>query len=85
METRLEGLQNWLQENRAISFKHIKREGNTLAYFLANLGVENGKDFFAGSLQETVTKDQFSNFIAFLNKDMQMREESYPEAGNIRS
>ena len=85
MATRLEGLQNWLQENRAISFKHIKREGNTLADFLANLGVDNGKDFFAGSIQGTATKDQLSNFHAILNKDMQKREESYPEAGNIRS
>lgn len=83
MATRLERLQNWLQENQAISFKHIRREGNKLADFLANLGVDKGKEFFAGSLQGTTTEDQLSNFQAILTKDMQMREDSHLDAGVI--
>eukprot|EP00253_Pinus_taeda_P004733 PITA_04733 len=50
MVTRLELLQQWLRDNKTISFKHIRREANKLSDFLANLGVDRGKDYFKGSL-----------------------------------
>jgi len=80
MATRLERLQQWLNYNQAISFKHIRREGNKLADFLANLGVDNGKEFFAGSLQGSASEDQLSTFHAILTRDMQSREDSHPDA-----
>lgn len=46
MATRLELLKQWLTNHQAISFKHIRREGNKLADFLANLGVDSGREFF---------------------------------------
>lgn len=68
MATRLGQLQQWLNNNQAISFKHIRREGNKLADFLANLGVDSGKEFFTGSLQGTTSEAQLSNFHSILTE-----------------
>lgn len=38
---RLEAIEQVLRSNRAITFNHIKREGNKVADLLANIGVEN--------------------------------------------
>eukprot|EP00253_Pinus_taeda_P020461 PITA_20461 len=46
MVTRLELLQSWLKDNKAITFNHIRREGNKLADIMANIGVDRGKDHF---------------------------------------
>lgn len=81
MATRLERLQQWIGHNQAISFKHIRREGNKLADFLANLGVDIGKDFFEGSLPCIASENQLSTFHSILTRDMQTREESHPDAG----
>jgi len=81
MVTRLELLQQWLRNNKAISFKHIRREGNKLADFLANLGVDRGKEFFEGPLQGIASETELSTFQAILTSDMQTSEEAHPDVG----
>lgn len=62
MAQRLKLIDRWLSQHQAISFKHTKREGNKLADFLANIGVEMGVDLYAGSFSSVATKDQLSEF-----------------------
>lgn len=50
----LDLLMHWFTTHQAITFKHIRREGNKLADFLVNLGVENGKDPLGGLISNTV-------------------------------
>jgi len=40
----LELIEQWLLTNRAITFKHVKREGNKVADLLENLGVDSDRD-----------------------------------------
>jgi len=42
MAQRLDLINKWLSQHQAISLKHIKREGNKIANYLANIGVEIG-------------------------------------------
>eukprot|EP00253_Pinus_taeda_P008595 PITA_08595 len=81
MVTRLELLQSWLRDNRAITFNHIRREGNKLADFLANLGVDKGKDHFEGLLQGNVSETEWSTFQEILRKDTQSKTQDHPDAG----
>lgn len=81
LATRLEKFQQWLQRNNDISFKHIRREGNKLADFLANLGVNRGEDFFAGSWQETASDSETDTFKNIISSDMQNKDEDHPDAG----
>lgn len=85
MATRLELLQQWLTQNQAISFKNIRREGNKLADFLANLGVDNGKEFFEGSISGITSRNQLSTFHAIVTSDIQSKEDSHPDAGVLLS
>lgn len=70
LATRLETLQTWLRNHNAISFKHIRREGNKLADFLANLGVVKGEEFFEGSLQGFASDSEINTFKNILTNDM---------------
>lgn len=81
MVSRLELLQLLLRDNKAISLKHIGREGNKLADFLANLGVDRGKEHFEGSLQGISLETEWSTFQEILNHDMQMSAQAHPDAG----
>ena len=47
---RLELIADWLQEHRALCFKHTKRAGNKVVDLLANLGIENSQSLTAGPL-----------------------------------
>eukprot|EP00253_Pinus_taeda_P027174 PITA_27174 len=85
LATRLEILQKWLRSNKAISFKHIRREGNKLADFLANLGVDRGEEFFEGSLQGTASDSETNTFKNILSSHMQIRDEDHPDAGVQRA
>lgn len=82
MATRLESLQTWLQNNKAISFKHTRREGNKAADFLANLGAEQGKEHQEGTPQVIVSKSERATFLEILNSDMQIEAKDYPDAGD---
>lgn len=84
MATRLELLQQWLIHNQAISFKHIRREGNKLADFLANLGVDSGREFYEGSISCIASENQLSTFHTIVTSDMQSKEDSNPDAGVLK-
>ena len=47
---RLDLKANWLQQHRAISFKHVKRSGNKVADLLANKGVTSSQILTVGFL-----------------------------------
>jgi len=81
LATRLEKFQQWLRSNNVISFKHIRREGNKLADFLANLGINRGEEFFAGSWQETASESETNTFKNIISSDMQNKDEDHPDAG----
>ena len=81
MAQRLELIDKWLSQHKAVSFKHTRREGNKLADFLANIGVESGVDFFAGSLSSIASEDQLSNFHNIVKNDMNQADDTHPDAG----
>jgi len=85
LATRLELLKQGLTNHQAISFKHIRREGNKLADFLANIGVESGREFFEGSISSMVSENQLSIFKTIVTSDMQLQENSHPDAGEFMS
>lgn len=47
---RLDLIADWLQQHRAISFKHVKRFGNKVANLLANKGVTSSQILTVGPL-----------------------------------
>ena len=80
LANRLELLKNWLTNHPAISFKHIRREGNKLADFIANLGVEWGREFYEGPISDMVSENQLSTFRSIVVTDMQRKEALHPDA-----
>lgn len=50
LEARLEVLKQWLHNNQAIIFPHVKREGNKVADVLSNLGVDSKHTLITGVL-----------------------------------
>jgi len=82
MATRLESLQTWLQNNKSTSFKHIRREGNKAADFLANLGAELGKEHQEGTPQVIVSDSERATFQEILINDIQIEATNNPDAGD---
>lgn len=83
MAPRLELLNQWLSHHQAISFKHIRWEGNKLADFLANLGVDTEMDFFDGPLSSIASKNQLSEFHNIVKNDMYQKEATPLDEGAI--
>ena len=51
LEARLKKIEDWLINNRALIFKYIRREGNKVADFLANMGVDNEHNLLTRTLE----------------------------------
>lgn len=68
-------------QHRAISFKHTRREGNKLADFLANMGVDCGLEFFVGSLSSISSEGQLSNYHIIVKNDMNQEAYTHLDAG----
>eukprot|EP00253_Pinus_taeda_P008458 PITA_08458 len=81
MVSRLELLQSWLKDNKAITFNHIRREGNKLADFMANVGVDRGKDHFEGLPQGNISETEWSTYQEILKNDSKRRAQDHPDAG----
>eukprot|EP00253_Pinus_taeda_P008598 PITA_08598 len=84
MATRLESLQTLLQNNKSTSFKHIRREGNKAADFLANLGAEIGKEHQEGTPQVIVSDSERATFQDIMIRDMQIEATNNPDAGDTQ-
>ena len=84
MAQRLELIDRWLSQHQAISFRHTRREGNKLADFLANLGVETGVGFFAGTISSIASEDQLSEFHKIVIQDELQENDTHPDVGGIQ-
>jgi len=69
LEARLEAIELELHRNRAITFTHIKREGNKVADFMANVGVENDHSLITGQLNTILTHDKAQECSHLVQKD----------------
>eukprot|EP00253_Pinus_taeda_P022503 PITA_22503 len=49
MAQRLLHMERWISGNRAISFTHVRRDGNKVADLLANVGVDCGRPLLTGA------------------------------------
>lgn len=70
LEARLEAIQLKLHNNRAVTFNHIKREGNKVADFLANTGVENEIFLLTGRMDNILTHDQVKECTHLIQIDV---------------
>lgn len=66
---RLQHIEQWLATNREITFKHIKRAGNKVADLLANLGVDNYRTLYSGSLDIIKNDTHRQDYIALVKND----------------
>lgn len=80
----LDLINKWLSQHQAISLRHIKREGNKLADFLANLGVEIGVQQFEGTISNIASVEQISKFQEIVTQDKSQGKEAHPDAGVIQ-
>lgn len=58
LEARLENIASELQRNRAITFMHTRREGNKVADFMSNVGVETQHSFLTGAMNTILTNEK---------------------------
>lgn len=81
MAQRLELINHWLSLHQAITFKHTRREGNKLADFLANLGVEAKENHFEGAIDSLHSRDDMDTLRAMVSQDKSLIKNSHPDAG----
>lgn len=62
MAKRLELIEIRLIHHRAITLKHIRREGNKVADLLANIGLECGVNIHTGSISGLASNSQLQDF-----------------------
>jgi len=82
MENRLRAIERWFYSHRAITLKHIRREGNKVADLLANMGVDCGMHLYVVSLSRLATASQLLDFNNLVQKEMTQEEEFPPDAGD---
>lgn len=81
MAQRLQHIECWFSSHRAVSLKHIRREGNKVVDLLANMGVDCGKYLHVGPLSNLASESQLLNFNNLVQKDMPQKEEIPPDVG----
>lgn len=69
MAHRLDLIQHWLTQYQAVSFQHTVREGNKLADFLANVGVDSNIETFSAATLTIGTEDQLRDYLQLVEKD----------------
>jgi len=74
---RLELIDQWLTTNKAVNFKHIKREGNKVSDLLENLGVDRDWNLYTGSLNITTNASQLQEY-----NELVQSEEAHPDASD---
>lgn len=81
---RLELIEIWLSSHRAITLKHIRREGNKVADILANIGVESGLDLHTSSISRLATEIQAMEYQTLVKNEMIQEEEEHQDVGDIQ-
>ena len=74
----LELIAHWMQQNKAIVLKHVKRSGNKVADLLANKGVTSDQIIFAGPLTNLNDRKILQDCTQLVHKDY-----STPDAGEF--
>lgn len=81
MSQRLEIISHWLSQHQAITFRHTKREGNKLADLLANLGVEEKKIHYEGTIERLPSSEQIDQLQAVITQEINRIKDLHPDAG----
>lgn len=76
LEARLGLIEQWLNTNRALLFKHVKRDGNKVAELLANMGVDSEHTLLVGSLNIIHDYAQLQECNTLVQNDV-----DFPDAG----
>lgn len=66
----LELIEIWLSSHRAITLKHIRREGNKVADLLANIGVESELELHTGSICRLSSESQLKEYQNLVKNEM---------------
>lgn len=85
MARRLELINNWLSQHQAITCKHTRREGNKLADFLANIGVEVEGGYTEGTITNLATTDQQAKFQEIVIQDQIQMKNIHQDVGATSS
>lgn len=78
LEARLNAIEQELFKNMAISFNHVRREGNKVADLLANIGVENEQSLLSGNTAIIPNNLQVQECEILIQGDA-----SVPDAGDM--
>lgn len=81
MAKRLELIDIWLSNHRAILIKHTRREGNKVVDFLANLVVECGLELHIRSFSSLASPSQLMDYHNIVKNEMHKVEETHSDAG----
>ena len=54
----MKSIEDWLVNNRALTFLHTRREGNRVADFLANVGVDSEHNLLTGTPETLQNEEQ---------------------------
>jgi len=84
MEKRIELIAIWLSRHKAIYIKHTRWEGNKVADFLANLGVECRLELHIGSFSSLVSASQLMNYNNIMKNDRYQSEDTHQDAGALK-
>ena len=82
MAQRLLHIERWIGSNRAISFTHIRRDGNKVADLLANLGVDSGQHLLVGSPANLISESQLLDFNKLVQEERPEFEDALPDLGD---
>lgn len=78
----MEQVEQWLSTHRAVTLKHIRRDGNKIANLLANIGVDSGKTLHAGTLNSTATTPLLQDYNDLVQNEMAIEEETHSNLGD---
>lgn len=76
-------IERWISFNRAISFTHIRRDGNKVVDLLANLGVDSGRHLLVGSPTNLLSESQLPDFNNLVQEERPKPEDALPDPGDV--
>lgn len=82
LDERLEKIGQWLSTHRVVTLKHIRRDGNKVANFLANIGLYSGKTLHVGTLNYIATTPRLQEYNDLVQNEIENEEETHLDAGD---